>query len=110
MAASAIALGIILALRGTQPATPAAATPDYTVVAVHVTRDPGLFVLPQIDQTLGDRDVAAMGEGETDVVGFLDAADTRVIGIDRDRSAIALAMGGQRRAWVRRAATSLLTR
>lgn len=32
--------------------------PDQTVTAVHITRTPGLFVLPPIDQTIIDRSVA----------------------------------------------------
>jgi len=68
LAASAIALGVILAIRGAQPATPAAGTPDYTVVAVHITRDPGLFVIPQIDKTIADRDVAATLAGDIEAL------------------------------------------
>jgi hypothetical protein len=68
LAASAIALGIILAMRGAQPATPAAAIPDYTVVAVHITRDPGLLVIPQIDQTIADRDMAATLAGDIEAL------------------------------------------
>jgi len=68
LAASAIALGIILALGGLQPASPAVATSDYTVVAVHITRDPGLFVLPQVDQTITNRDVAATLAGDIEAL------------------------------------------
>lgn len=32
--------------------------PDQTVTAVHITRTPGLFVLPPIDQTINNRSVA----------------------------------------------------
>jgi hypothetical protein len=68
LAASAIALGIILAMHGAQPATLVGATPDYTVVAVHITRDPGLLVIPQIDETIADRDVAATLAGDIEAL------------------------------------------
>jgi hypothetical protein len=58
LAASAIGLGIILAIRSAQPATPVAAASDHAVVAVHITRDPGLVVVPTVNQTITNRGVA----------------------------------------------------
>jgi len=64
LASTAIGLGIVVAIRSEQPASPAAVAFDYTVVAVHISRDPGLLVVPQIDQTITNRDVAATLAGD----------------------------------------------
>ena len=68
IAASAIGLGIVLAVRNWQLATPAAFPSDHTVVAVHITRDPGLLVVPQVDQTITDRNVAGRLAGDIEAL------------------------------------------
>jgi len=74
LTASGIGLGIVIAIRTAQPASPAVAL-DYAVVAVRVTRDPGLLVIPKIDQTIADRNVAAKLAGDIEALPpFLNGA------------------------------------
>lgn len=68
LAASAIGLGIILALHRAQPLSPATAGLDRAVIAVHITRDPGLFVVPEIDPTITNRDVAGTLAGDIEAL------------------------------------------
>ena len=68
IAISAIGLGIILAIRSAQPATPVAAAFDATVIAVHITREPGLLVVPQIDQRITNRHVAGTLAGDIEAL------------------------------------------
>jgi len=55
-------------IRSSQPATPVAFASDHTVVAVHITRDPGLFVVAQIDQMITNRNVAGRLAGDIEAL------------------------------------------
>src|SRR5438045_3293268 len=64
LAATTMAIATVLAIYAVQPATPVAARSDPTVVSVHITRDPGLVVVPPVDRTISDRDVAGTLAGD----------------------------------------------
>ena len=72
---AASAIGIVLAIHAGQHVSALEGEPDPAITAVHITRNPGLFVLPEIDKSITDRAVAGALAGDIEALpAFPDGA------------------------------------